>query len=119
MKAVECLAMARDLGEHWQLAVNQFIDDFRRANLEERANAVIDAIESSGPLEGLIAGVVSGLCRETRTEPPPWIDHIGSPDPFFAFPARSFEMRLRLMLESPPPFRIRNVFVPATYLSRA
>jgi hypothetical protein len=34
-------------------------------------------------------------------------------------PARSFALRLRLMLEAPPPFRARNVFVPATFLARA
>jgi len=32
---------------------------------------------------------------------------------------RGVAARLRLMLESPPPFRNRDVFVPSSYLSRA
>jgi hypothetical protein len=119
MRAIDCVLEARRAGSGYQRAVNQFVDDFRRASGEERRSMVQNPIERSGPLEGLVAGTVSALCREVGLETPDWVGHIGSPEPFFALTAESFEMRVRLMIESPVPFRIRRVFVPENYLSRA
>lgn len=119
MTVCECLAEARRAGSVYQRPINAFVDAFRRASSDERETMVRDPIGASGTLEGLLAGVVSALCRETGTEPPSWVGETASPEPFFAFPAESFEMRLRLMIESPPAFRIRRVFVPENYLSRA
>jgi hypothetical protein len=119
MTARECLATAGAAGDRYQRVINAFVDDFRRADDSRRVSMIRDPVGSSGPLEGLMAGVVSLLCRETATPAPEWVQQTGSPVPFFALPARSFAMRLRLMVESPAPFRVRNVFVPENYLSRA
>ena len=119
MTARECLGHASAAGPGYQRFVNAFVDGFRRAAPDERARLIAEPIDSAGPLQGLVAAVVSALCRETATRTPSWVAQIGSPVPFFAFPAASYEMRVRLMFESPAPFRIRNVFVPENYLSRA
>ena len=119
MTAVACVSAARAAGTRFQQPINAFIDDFRRADQAGRVRMIADPVTASGDIEGLVSAVVSSLCREQSVPTPAWVDDIGSPSPFFPFPARTFEMRLRLMLESPAPFRIRRVFVPENYLSRA
>ena len=119
MTALECLQAAQSAGADFQQPINVFMDDFRRADGREKHRLVDQAVTESGPLEGLVAAVVSALCRETGMAAPSWVELVHSPEPFFAFPARSFALRVRLMVESPPPFRVRNVFVPVDYLRRA
>jgi len=119
MTALELVRACAGEPPHYQLYVNAFVDEFRKASAEQRARMVAEGPHRSGRIEGLIAAVVSALCREVAVPAPDWVRHIHSPAPFFVFPARGFALRVRLMLESPPAFRCRNVFVPENYLARA
>jgi hypothetical protein len=119
MTANELISLCRAAGPDYQRYINAFVDDFRRADASTKVAMLADGPDQDGELEGLVAAVASALCREVDIDPPSWVPRTRSPRPFFAFPARGFALRLRLMLESPPPFLTRNVFVPADYLSRA
>ncbi len=119
MTVAELLRCARDDRANFQLHINAFVDAFRRASPPQRRAMIEGGPRQSGRFEGLVAAVVSSLCRETGVAPPDWVTHVHSPEPFFVFPARGVALRLRLMLESAPPFRSRNVFVPENYLARA
>ncbi len=117
---VRDLLAASNLGEvEFQRLVNAFVDEFRRASRSQRAAMIAHGPPRSGKREGLVAAVVSALCREAEMPAPLWVGRIGSPEPYFPFPAQGFALRLRLMLEAPPPFRTRRVFVPENYLARA
>jgi hypothetical protein len=119
MTVHELLRQLAGDAENAALHINAFVDEFRAAPAAHRAALVAGGPSRSGKHEGLVAAVVSALCREVGLRPPQWVEQTHSPEPFFVFPARGFALRFRLMLESPPPFRARNVFVPETYLSRA
>jgi len=119
MTIADCLAQARLLGDGYQLAINSFADEFRRASVDVKRALVATPITQGQWLEALLTAVVSYLCHEAGIPQPAWVEHITSPAPYFVLPASSFAMRVRLLLESPPPFRNRGVFVPEDYLSRA
>jgi hypothetical protein len=104
---------------HYQLPIGEFVDEYRRSSSEQRTAMIRDPQFECGPWEALLAGVVSSLCHEAAAPVPSWVDGISSPVPYFPFPAKSFAMRVLLMLESPLAFKLRRVFVPATYMRRA
>lgn len=114
MTAAELVAACLAAGSNYQRYVNAFVDAFRRASPDERSRMVADGPSHSGRIEGLVAAVASALCRETETPVPPWVRTTHSPEPFFAFPAKGFRLRLRLMLESPRPSASETFSSPRT-----
>lgn len=120
MTALECYSLTTGAqAAERQLLLNQFIDDFRRATPSARWAAIAEPIVPNDSLAALLAATVETLCVEVESRPPPWVATKVSPEPFFAFDAKSFPLRVRLMIESPPAFKLRRVFVPDNFLQRA
>jgi len=105
--------------------LGDFIDDFRlRAkSREEKMGMVQDEPESLGwdrhpDVRAYLAAVSEALCREAGLPPPDWTQKSDYflKEPWFA--GQLENLKAILLVESPIPFRRRNLFVSANALSR-
>lgn len=78
--------------ETWASLSNLTISTVDARTLLAMKAAAARTVEDANDIEGLVAAVVSALCRETGVEAPQWVGETASP---------------------------RNVFVPDSYLARA
>jgi hypothetical protein len=106
---------------HYHLA--DFLDAFRRAPgvsmPEQEPEPLRGRFDGGDVCDAYLAAVAVSLGRGIGVAPPGWA---GGPDrrlrtPWFASPGPA--IRATLLLESPAPFRERNLFVSANALSRA
>ena len=106
---------------HFHLA--DFLDQFRlqreMAMLEPEPERTAGRFEGGDVCDAYLAAVAVSLAREIHVEPPDWAraESRKLPRPWFASSGPA--IRAMLLLESPGPFRERNLFVSENALARA
>jgi hypothetical protein len=118
----EVAASSEDARAFWY-NVMDFVDEARRFQdpgmLREEPVRLADRFEVGTVADAYLAAVAVSLAREWKVAPPSWArsDSRKLRRPWFAHPGAA--LRATLLLESPAPFRERNLFVSANALSRA
>ncbi|MEW6186362.1 MAG: hypothetical protein AB1585_11565 [Thermodesulfobacteriota bacterium] len=105
--------------------LGDFLDDFRlRAKSREAKSALVKEKPESIQIEGFkdadayLAAVAEYLCREAGLPPPTWTEEpeFFLHEPWFAGGLEN--LKAILLVESPVPFRRRNLFVSANAMTR-
>ncbi|MBI3986679.1 MAG: hypothetical protein HY343_07160 [Lentisphaerae bacterium] len=123
MKTLALVVEALQTGESFAVALGDFLDAFYRAPsaacLDDEPPAVPATAGDSEALDAYLAAVAEHLARQYRLAIPAWVFAPGRRlhRPRFGSPAAA--LRATLLLESPPAFRSRNLFVTANALDRA
>jgi hypothetical protein len=118
----EVAAICRD-AEMLGYAIPEFLDDFYAEPLEERLaeepRSLTAILNDEGLADAYLAGIAEHLSRQYEITPPAWAFGPGRvlENPWFAM--KSHGGRMCMLIESPPAFRTRNIFVSANALSRA
>jgi len=105
------------------LAVPEFLDEFYAEplpeRLEEEPRTMMAVLKDDGLADATLAAIADHLSRQYKLKPPSWIAGPGRilANPWFAL--KSHGGRMCMLIESPPAFRERNIFVSANSLSRA
>jgi hypothetical protein len=104
------------------LAFGQFLDDWRRTGLARRPDLVREPLPEVLPdlnrWAALFAAAVDSLCNQDGLAAPHWINRseYRLPEPWFLYPGLS--LRAWQLIETPVPFRMRNIFGGDRILSR-
>lgn len=98
----------------------ELVDHFRNRGTGERAPVVSDPPGTTGDkrLDSLLASMVVSLCAESGMEPPDWSlawDNWLDEPWFFSDVDRLYAYAL---VETPPEFRMNNIFVLGNFMER-
>jgi hypothetical protein len=111
-------------GHSFDLCLGNFLDEFyalpQSGGLEERPPLLSPALDELGRVQdAYLAAVAEELATKFHLSVPRWTSSVSRAlrEPWFASPLAS--LRAVLILESPPAFRARNLFVSENALSRA
>lgn len=99
----------------WKLYFYDFVDDFRR---QQDLQMIAEPFElSDEKLDALLASTAEKLCDELKLEIPPWIKNIPSTkEPYFVSGLEN--LKAISIVQSPLRFKMRNIFVAESFLSR-
>jgi len=116
---IQCasLRILADGAESWRIHLFDFVDAFRSA---PEASLIDSAPIASTQkrIRPLAASTVEALCEETGLDIPSWCAGIAPlKEPWFV--AGVENLKAMALVESPAPFRKRNIFVLGNFLDRA
>jgi hypothetical protein len=120
---VKSLIKSISTDEQADIHIGNFLDAFYKADIDLKKEMISEEpeeyIEVKMETYAFIAGAVDKLCSEYNIDKPEWIykeKYILS-EPHFPDYVKG-KARIWLCLETPAPFRLRNVFVSANVLTR-
>jgi hypothetical protein len=118
----EVAARACD-AESLSYSIPEFLDEFYAEPLAERLAEepmqLKGLLDDDGLADAYLAGIADHLSRQYKLRLPAWISGPGRilANPWFAL--KSHGGRMCMLIESPPAFRERNIFISANGLNRA
>ena len=99
----------------WKLYFYDFVDEFRRSRNVEMIAEPFELSDEKA--DALLASTVEKLCDELKLEVPEWIKNVPSTkEPYFVCGVEN--LKAILIVQSPIRFKMRNVFVSESFLSR-
>jgi hypothetical protein len=101
--------------QDWRFWLFELVDDYRQTKDDKLLASTPAAL--SARLRALLAAVVETLATEAGRATPEWCRQVGPlPEPWFV--AEVENLKATALVESPLPFRRRNIFVLENFLSR-